>query len=275
MTLFGTFLCGIIGPPKRKEKKVSTQKKSFILYTDFYNQFELLNFKQRGELISAIFVYVKEGTVLPLTGMTKMAFSSMKDTLDRDDVSYALRCKKNRENGALGGRPKKTEKNPKTEWFFNETQKPDNDIDNDNGIGIDIDIGSGSDNDNEKRQAAAAACATTPTTLSREKEPLSREALISEGVPERYVDEVYERTKYFSSKVGVSIYELIREWWQSDSSNPKWSVGKAAKSERVSKAVKPEKSKPKEDKPMEEWTADDWAEAILEKSFAEWKGGSG
>ena len=58
----------------------------------------------------AIIKYEKTREVPKLDGMLKMAFSFIKTQLDRDRQKYQNKCEKNRENGAKGGRPKKTER---------------------------------------------------------------------------------------------------------------------------------------------------------------------
>ncbi len=104
-------------------------KKSFVMYVNYSNQFRMLSMEQRGVLISAIFDYVETGeTVIPMNKTTALAFSFIKDTLDRDAAAYQAVCERNAANGRLGGRPKKgTENRLKPE-------KADNDNYNENKI---------------------------------------------------------------------------------------------------------------------------------------------
>ena len=82
------------------------QKKSFILYLNYKNQFDLLSYEQKGRLISAIFEYCGSGSVQThLDPVCNMAFSTMKCTLDREAEKYEAICKRNAENGKKGGRP--------------------------------------------------------------------------------------------------------------------------------------------------------------------------
>ena len=91
---------------------------SFILYQSYKNQFSLLSMEQRGQLITAIFNYNETSEAgLELDPLCAMAFSFIKDTLDRDTRSYEERCEKNRENGKKGGRPKKDLFLPKTDFW--------------------------------------------------------------------------------------------------------------------------------------------------------------
>ena len=154
------------------------QKNSFVLYHNFFNQISLLDMQSRGELFTAIFEYETCGVITTeLSPVVMMAFSFIKDALDRDKHSYEARCRANSENSKSGGRPKKNSdeqalqtaekqeekeqpqkpnetqkthsvfKKPnetqKTHSVFEKPKKPDNDND------IDIDIGNENENDNE------------------------------------------------------------------------------------------------------------------------------
>lgn len=110
-------------------------KNSFLIYTDYEEQFNLLTDEQLGQLIRAIMQYEKTGEILKLDGMLKMAFSFIKTQLDRDREKYEEKCAKNRENAKRGGRPKKQMDNKKPNGFKgNQTdaKKPDNDNEDDN-----------------------------------------------------------------------------------------------------------------------------------------------
>ena len=110
-------------------------KNSFLIYTDYEEQFNLLTDEQLGQLIRAIMQYEKTGEIPKLDGMLKMAFSFIKTQLDRDREKYEEKCAKNRENAKRGGRPKKQMDNKKPNGFKgNQTdaKKPDNDDEDDN-----------------------------------------------------------------------------------------------------------------------------------------------
>ena len=102
-------------------------KNSFVMYTDYMEQINLLNMEQRGMLFTAIMQYASGETLLEMDGMTAMAFSFIKSRMDKD--------------GKLGGRPKangfeeKQEKAKKANGFSEKqtkAKKPDNEYDNDN-----------------------------------------------------------------------------------------------------------------------------------------------
>ena len=75
-----------------------TNKKSFILYSDQITMINELSNEQAGCLLKHIYAY---STGLPpnITDPTvKIAFMSIKITLDRDAEKYKEKCEKNREN---------------------------------------------------------------------------------------------------------------------------------------------------------------------------------
>ena len=115
-------------------------KDSFIIFTEYKEQFEMLTDEQAGVLIKAIFCYTTDEALPSMDPITKMAFSFIRAALDRSDDKYQKKVEANKENGKLGGRPRKgaeektqtePEKNPKNPknptviWVSEEkTQKP-------------------------------------------------------------------------------------------------------------------------------------------------------
>lgn len=85
---------------------MAENKKSFVLYTDQVGIFDKLTDEQAGVLIKHIFKYCNdeypEGDFV-----TELAFESIKQQLKRDLKKYETRANNSRENGKLGGRPKK------------------------------------------------------------------------------------------------------------------------------------------------------------------------
>ena len=116
---------------------------SFVLYTKYSEQLELLSMEQRGELFTAIFEYMK-GNDPNIDGVVAMAFSFIKTQLDADAEKYEEVCRKRAEAGKKGGRPKNQmvydEKQTKAKKAngFSEKQtkakKADNEYEYDNDI---------------------------------------------------------------------------------------------------------------------------------------------
>ena len=103
-------------------------KNSFVIYTDYMEQVELLTMEQRGILFTSIMAYASEKELPDMDGMTKMAFSFIKATMDRDMEKYRQTVEKRKEAGKLGGRPKADSSSEKQD----KAKKPDNDSVNDN-----------------------------------------------------------------------------------------------------------------------------------------------
>lgn len=104
-------------------------KQSFVLYTSYQEQIELLNMEQRGALFTAIMAYASDCDLPEMDGITAMAFSFIKADLDRDREKYEKTCEARREAGKMGGRPKANGYGEKANGFFEKqtkAKKPDN-----------------------------------------------------------------------------------------------------------------------------------------------------
>lgn len=113
-------------------------KNSFVLYTDYIEQIEMLSREQRGDLLTTIMLYAAGEQLPELDDVTKMAFSFIKKQMDKDIEKYEQTVEKRREAGRKGGRPKANDSDDKAKKAngFSEKQskakKPDNDNVNDN-----------------------------------------------------------------------------------------------------------------------------------------------
>lgn len=70
---------------------------SFILYTSDYQLIEGLTDEQLGQLTRALFTYARDGEVINLEPVVRMAFVFIKDKIDRNQGKYQARCEKNRQ----------------------------------------------------------------------------------------------------------------------------------------------------------------------------------
>lgn len=77
-------------------------KISFLMYLDYEEQFNLLTDEQLGQLMRAIMQYEKTNEVPKLEGIVKMAFSFIKQQLDRDSEKWQEEKKKRSEAGKKG-----------------------------------------------------------------------------------------------------------------------------------------------------------------------------
>lgn len=88
------------------EDDSQTGKKSFLFYYDYRQHLSLFTYEQIGRLTMALLSYAENGEIPKLSEPLEIAFSFMRTQIDRDNEKYVSRCKKNRENGLKGGRPK-------------------------------------------------------------------------------------------------------------------------------------------------------------------------
>ena len=115
-------------------------KNSFVMYTEYLKHIQKLSMDQRGELFTAILCYASGEELPELDAAADMAFSFIKERMDRDNEAYLEKCRKRSEAGKLGGRPtakangssEKQTKAKKANGFFEKqtkAKKPDTDND--------------------------------------------------------------------------------------------------------------------------------------------------
>lgn len=108
-------------------------KSSFVLYTEYLRHIQKMSMEQRGELFTAILCYAADESVPELDAAADMAFSFIRERMDRDNAAYMDKVEKRREAGKLGGRPKadgfseKQEKAKKANGFSEKQKNPDTD----------------------------------------------------------------------------------------------------------------------------------------------------
>ena len=202
------------------------EKKSFVLYTDLYEQFSLLSPEERGILFFAILEYQKFGaTQTPLDPKLALAFSFIRITLDRDRAAYEKKCEQNRANAKKGARSKQS--NPIEQTERKRSQAKAADIDNDIGIDIDSDNDNDSDSDGDIGEeqvcsAASDACAATAPLLAADAprpRPLSereKEDLIQKGIPLEYATLRLARARAYAKRQRIAVTVILWEWWNRD-----------------------------------------------------------
>lgn len=79
---------------------------SFILYTSYYALIEGLTDEQLGQLTRAIFIYARDGEVIKLEPVVRMAFGFIVDDMKRNKAKYEEKVERWRANGKKGGAPK-------------------------------------------------------------------------------------------------------------------------------------------------------------------------
>ena len=106
-------------------------KNSFVLYTSYQKQLDLLTMEQRGRLLTAIMAYVSENDLPDMDGATEMAFSFIQSDLDKNAEKYQQTIESRREAGKKGGRPKAnafSEKQKKQMVFSESKEKQKNPV---------------------------------------------------------------------------------------------------------------------------------------------------
>ena len=79
---------------------------SFVLYTNYIDQIELLDDAQRGRLLTAIFAHAAGQDIPDLDGITSMCYSFIASQMDRDKQKYDETVEKRRKAGRKGGQAK-------------------------------------------------------------------------------------------------------------------------------------------------------------------------
>jgi len=104
---------------------MAENKKSFVLYSDQKEIFDLLPLDKRGELISIIFEYVNDENPEVKDPLINMAFTLIKQVLKRDLKKYEKKREQYSEAGkrSAEARRLKKERNPTNSTNVNERSK--------------------------------------------------------------------------------------------------------------------------------------------------------
>lgn len=93
------------------------------VFTDFADAMEELGDAERGRLFTAMLKYAETGAAPDFRGNERFIWPVAKLQIDRMAAECEGRAKTSRENGSKGGRPKKTQGNPKNPAGFSKTHK--------------------------------------------------------------------------------------------------------------------------------------------------------
>ena len=133
---------------------------SFILYTSYYAIIEGLTDEQLGQLTRALFIYARDGKAIKLEPVVRMAFSFIKDNIDRNADKYQKKCERNRENIRKRWEKKHSEDTnersdtnvyeriPSNTTVYEEKSRIPYDNDNDNDNDNEYDVSKETDNNN-------------------------------------------------------------------------------------------------------------------------------
>lgn len=207
-------------------------KESFLLYNNFYEPLKCLTNEQLGRLFKAIFEFNING-IEEVEPDIRIAFAFIKNQINIDSKKYEEQCKKNAENGAKGGRPKKAnalKENPtKPSGFENNPEKPNGFLENptkpkkaDNDNENDNDNEDDNENDNDDIALSETGVSTSDTAkASKHKYGEYKHVLLKDEELQKlkrdfsnwkelikYLDEYIEMKGYKAN----SHYLAIRKW---------------------------------------------------------------
>ena len=75
-----------------------TEKKSFLMYTSYLDNVEILSDEEAGQLLKAIYAFVNGDELPKLDRVVQLTFNPIKSHLERDMEKYNEICRKNSEN---------------------------------------------------------------------------------------------------------------------------------------------------------------------------------
>ena len=138
-----------------------SKRNSFVFYYDWWDIFEPMTVKQRGELLSGVCEYVLYGTEPGFSQVgVKIGFNVIKNAIDRDAQKYEAKCIRNAESAKRRWQRNADE----CERIKTDVINADNDTDNDN----DNDNDNDTDNRNDSESADASFSAKTVCVYSED-----------------------------------------------------------------------------------------------------------
>lgn len=93
------------------------------LYLSYLDTLAPYSDEEKGRIVTAMLTYASTGEIPEMNGNERFIWPTIKAQIDRDSTNYNAKCKKNRENGQKGGRPKKQTDIPETERLFEKPKK--------------------------------------------------------------------------------------------------------------------------------------------------------
>ena len=183
---------------------------SFILYTSYYALIEGLTDEQLGQLTRAIFLYARDGEVIHLEPVVRMAFAFIKDNIERNQDKYQAKCEKNRQIALERERKKRearekavnTNVHERTRTCENNTnvheRSPydndnDNEYDNDNDVSKETNILEPSKEASMQSFSEKNVCAAEEPQKSSEKKK-SKKGEIDYAAIKDYWNEQHDKT---------------------------------------------------------------------------------
>lgn len=172
---------------------------SFILYTSYYALIEGLTDEQLGQLTRAIFLYARDGEIISLEPVVRMAFGFIVDDMKRNKAKYEEKVERWRANGKKGGRPRKNQEDKQKPIGFENNQEVfsktlyDNEYDNDNDVSKETNILEPSKEASMQSFSEKNVCAAEEPQKSSEKKK-SKKGEIDYAAIKDYWNEQHDKT---------------------------------------------------------------------------------
>lgn len=181
---------------------------SFILYTSDYQLIEGLTDEQLGQLTRALFIYARDGEVINLEPVVRMAFVFTKDKIDRNQQKYQKKCERNRENIRKRWNKSNTNNTKENERIPNDTSVYERIPNNTTRYLYDSDSDSVSDSDVSKE-----------TDILEPSKEASMQSFSEKNVCA--AEEPQKSSEKKKSKKGEIDYAAIKDYWneQHDKTN--------------------------------------------------------
>ena len=188
------------------------ERKSFVMYTEWAQHFEMFTDEELGRLLRAVYSFVsgEEQTELGDRSLI-IVFNMMRECITRDQQRWEETRQKRRENGAKGGRPKKAEKTD----AFSENQSKAKKAVSESESESESEYESNSKSDSE---SVNSTCYSEVDLSEEEMSDLVRQA--DRLTVDRYILKIIDwqrRNKKLNSKPYIS----IKKWIEEDGARPK------------------------------------------------------
>ncbi|MCD8147763.1 MAG: DnaD domain protein [Clostridiales bacterium] len=98
-------------------------KESFVVRNEIEKQTAMLSDAQMGQLFRAMLQFNRGAEPALSDPLVSLAFSFVRDSMERDRAKYEATCEKRKAAGAKGGRPKKQKVSAETDFFNPESKR--------------------------------------------------------------------------------------------------------------------------------------------------------
>ena len=187
-------------------------KKSFVFYKEWKEAIEDLPDDIRLEIYESIIEYATTGNLQGLKPMAKVAFNFIKTSIDRDTEKYVSIVNRNRGNGNLGGRPRKTQRNPKNPVGYLETQRNPKNLDHDNDHDNDLNNTITTNVDNSISGTPALSKKSISDFDSRKNDFMNSCAAYIEKFPKEMIREFFDYWTEPNKSNTKMKFELEKTW---------------------------------------------------------------